>query len=377
MSLFDKSFKLKPRLSYEYSVMDALCSLSAFVKPEPEDNVLCERLGVDKVYYYNHARVAMRLALSAMDLPLNSGVAVAGYNCLTVLNSVAGAGYKPVFVDVTDDFQFDMDDFDRKRQRFQVVVVSHFFGIPNKSVLAIRERYPDLLIVEDCAHALGTKLQGKQVGSQGDFSVYSYGMSKFPSIRDGGFMIVNNERFVKRVEEETSVLKAPSVLKELKNVFMGLTISFLGKPFVYKNLTMPFLKNSDNKKDFSGKYAQQELLYYRTNRYLFFRKLKSFDAQCEERRKNGEKLLAMLEKSGLPLKIIHDKDGNFFMLPTLSENRDSIINEYKEKGIELGKHFSQSIIWARKFGYLEGECPNAEKISDQIVVFPTFYEIIL
>ena len=361
------SVTLIPRLDYRFSLSDFWQGLVGLCR-KADDSALKEYLSTDKMYYYNHARTAMRIALSSLKLDKGAGIALTAYNCLTVFNAVDLAGYQPVFIDITDDFQIDMDDFQRKRSRISAVIVNHFFGIPCKSILAIKEEFPELPIIEDCAHSFGSMIEGKPTGTFGDFAMFSYGMAKFPSVRDGGFMIVNAKQYVPQVEAENSLLRTPSVGAEIKNLMAGLVMSFLGKPFIYKNLTKPHLKGVESKKDLSGKYATKESMAFRSNKYVYFKKLKTVPRRLTEL-----KSAAVAWKKELSLDETFDPNCNYFMLPILTENRKELIRKYQEKGIELGAHFSKSIVWATDFGYIPGDCPNAEKMCDKILVLPTYY----
>jgi hypothetical protein len=61
------------------------------------------------------------------------------------------------------------------------------------------------------------------------------------------------------------------------------------------------------------------------------------------------------------------------MDPDLIKKRDELIVKYFKQGVELGKHFSQSINWAIEYGYKLKSCPNAENVSQNIVTIPTYY----
>ena len=61
------------------------------------------------------------------------------------------------------------------------------------------------------------------------------------------------------------------------------------------------------------------------------------------------------------------------MLPIYLDNREEFINYSADRGIEIGKHFSKSIQWAKEFGYVGGSCPNAEKIAEKIVTLPVHF----
>lgn len=363
------SVTLIPRLDYRFSLSDFWQGLVGLFR-KTDDSILKEYLSADKIYYYNHARTAMRIALSALKLDKGAGIALTAYNCLTVFNAVDIAGFKPVFIDITDDFQIDMVDFRKKRSHISAVIVNHFFGIPCKSILAIKEEFPELPVIEDCAHSFGSKIDGKATGSFGDFAMFSYGMAKFPSVRDGGFMIVNTKQYVPLIEAENSQLISPTVGDEIKNLLAGLVMSLLGKPFIYKNLTNPHLKGVESKKDLSGKYATMESAAFKSNKYIYFKKLKTVPKRMVGLK---ESVATWMKELGINKMI--DPNCNYFMLPILTENREVLIQKYQEKGIELGPHFSKSIDWATGFGYHPGECPNAEKLCRSILVLPTYYAI--
>lgn len=360
---------LRPRLNYRFSLSDFCQGLIGLFR-KTDDAVLRKYLSADKIYYYNHARTAMRIALSSLGLEKGAGIALTAYNCLTVFNAVDIAGYKPVFIDITDDFQIDMADFRKKRSHIRAVIVNHFFGIPCQSILAIKKEFPELPVIEDCAHSFGSKIDGKPTGSFGDFAMFSYGMAKFPSVRDGGFMIVNAERYVPMVEAEDDNLDAPSFVAEIKNLAIGLVMSMLGNPFIYKNLTKPYLKGVESKKDLSGKYATKESLAFKSNRYIYFRKLTKVTQRIAAHKESARAWMKELDMAETI-----DPDCNYFMFPVLVDNREELVAKYLEQGIELGAHFSKSIVWATEFGYVSGNCLNAEKVCNKIMVMPTYYNI--
>lgn len=360
---------LIPRLDYRFHLSDFWYGISGLFR-KTNDSVLKEYFSAEKIYYYNHARTAMRIALSSLKLNRGAGIALTAYNCLTVFHAVDIAGFKPVFIDITDDFQIDMADFRRKRSRISAVIVTHFFGIPCKSILAIKKEFPELPIIEDCAHSFGSKIEGRPTGLLGDFAIFSYGMAKFPSVRDGGFMIVNTRQYSPRIEEENSRLASPTIQAEIKNLMAGLVMSFLGKPFVYKNMTKPYLKGVESKKDLSGKYATEESLAYKSNKYIYFKKIGNVPNQLAKLKDS-----AAVWVKELVLNKTIDPNCNYFMLPILTENREELIRKYQEKGIELGMHFSKSLTWATEFGYHAGECANAERVCATILVLPTYYAI--
>lgn len=358
-----------PRLNYHYIFKDLIISLSGLFKKNFNYDELKFMYDVDEVLFFNHARTAMRIALNSLDLKKDATVGLMGFNCLTVMNSIKSAGYNLLFVDVTDDFQIDMIDFRSKAGKIDALIVNHMFGIPNKTIIDIRKEFPALPIIEDCAHSFMTTLNGKLTGTFGDIAVFSYGKGKFPSVGDGGFMILNNRNFAEVVSEQYKELQTVSLLSEIKNILSAVILSLMHIPLVYKNITLRYFKNLDNKKDLVGKYSTKEKSFYKSNLNLFLSKVKVKDSLLRKQKLNGE----AIQKEIKAKLVAYTGDYNYFMLPIYLENRDNFIEYCAENGVEAGKHFSKSIQWAKEFGYETGTCPNAEKIAEKVVTLPVHY----
>ena len=358
-----------PRLNYHYTLRDLIISLSGLFKNDLNCDELKLMYNVDEVLFFNHARTAMRIALNSLGLKNDATVGLMGFNCLTVMNSIRSAGFNLLFIEVTDDFQIEMSDFLSKAGKMDALIINHMFGIPNKTIIDIRKQFPALPIIEDCAHSFMTNLNGKPTGTYGDIGVFSYGKGKFPSVGNGGFMIINNENYFNDVIPQYGKLQPVTLWSELKNITSSILLCFIHIPFIYKNFTLRLFKGIDNKKDFVGKYSTKEKSYYKSNLNLFLSKLNERDSLLQQQIMNAENIL----------KEINTKfesfmgEYNYFMLPIYLENRDKFIEYCAENGVEVGKHFSKTIQWAKEFGYVGGCCPNAEKIAEKIVTLPVHY----
>ncbi|MGL6070962.1 DegT/DnrJ/EryC1/StrS family aminotransferase [Craterilacuibacter sp.] len=72
-------------------------------------------------------------------------------------------------------------------------MIQHSFGLVGQhfeALLALaRER--NLLVIEDCAHALGARWQGQKLGTFGDAAVFSFERSKIITTIHGGMAVVH------------------------------------------------------------------------------------------------------------------------------------------------------------------------------------------
>lgn len=366
-----KPLLLYPRLNYKYSYKDALYSFAGIFKKNTSDAMLRSLFNRNEIIYFNHARTALTVLLRALNLKKDTGVAMMGFNCLTVMNSITSAEMKPIFVDIDDSFQIDINDLKKKRDRFEVVVVNHMFGIPNNAIYEIKRLFPDLIIIEDCTHAFGTLVNSDLAGTIGDFSIFSYGMAKFPSAMDGGFLIINNAEYTLAIHNETAKLSEMSIFSEIKNIVKGIIVGQLFCPFIYALSKNKFISNLDKKHDVVGKYHQYESKYYKSNQYLFLRRMTIIDTLLQKQMENGKQIRASIPKEIR----IFDGDYNFFMLPIVVKDRVSLIAYFADNGIEIGTHFSKSILWAQDFGYQTGDCKKAEFMAENIATIPTHYNM--
>jgi dTDP-4-amino-4,6-dideoxygalactose transaminase len=73
-----------------------------------------------------------------------------------------------------------------------VIIPTHMYGLP-ANVPEIKEIAPDSLIIEDCSHAHGARINSKHVGTFGDLGVFSlYPTKNLGCFGDGGIIITDD-----------------------------------------------------------------------------------------------------------------------------------------------------------------------------------------
>lgn len=277
------------------------------------------------------------------------------------MNAVAQSGCKPLFIDVTDNLTLDWEDLGRKEKHLAALVVTHLFGVPN-DVERIKSIYPDLIVIEDCAHAFGKD------GSSGDFSTYSVGQGKLPSIGDGGILRVNNEIYVDSVSEIYNSLPDYSFSQRCK-LFNKLWLkSILYKQTLYGSLTLPVKKKRNYVK---GVSVVIPLKMCSGISAIFAAKKKTVESQIAKRKENARRITAHLP-DGVNKVIIGE---NAFMLVLSCDSVEKVKHYFYEKGIEAETHFAFSFQWAREHGYILGDCPNAEILLNHLLMVPLYFHL--
>jgi dTDP-4-amino-4,6-dideoxygalactose transaminase len=120
---------------------------------------------------------ALSLALSALELESSSEILVAanagGYASIACIQN----RLVPRYVDVDANGQMDFLSLRKSiNSNVRAVIVTHLFGQINKNIEAITEfcEAQKLVLIEDCAQAIGAKLESKPAGSFGTLSTFSF-----------------------------------------------------------------------------------------------------------------------------------------------------------------------------------------------------------
>ena len=336
-----------PRLDIHFSFRQQLSFLTG--KPYVSE---------ENVFLLNHCRGAILLALQSAGLPEGSGVGVMVYNCCTVMNAVEQAGYTPVFLDVTDDLKLDEQDLMRKSDLLSALIVTHLFGIVN-DVRHIKALLPNLVVIEDCAHAYGIE------HLYGDFAAFSIGQGKFPSIGDGGVLYVCNDEFCEGIDSLYRELPDYTPFQSVQLFLRLLGKSFLYLPLVYTWLTLPL------KRKFGTPSAKERIVPMKMCpgiSGIYADESGKMSKKLEWRKKRA---LALSEV--IPSSIKKALIGcNGFMLVLLCENPSVLQAKYRKRGIDTDTHFAHCLDWAAEFGYQRGQCPNTEKMVHQLLMVPTY-----
>jgi len=112
--------------------------------------------------------------------------------CYAAVLPILYSGNSPAFIDVGSDGNIMLTDVQAARKcRLRAAVVPHMYGNPCQDVGAICEylRQHGVIVIEDCALAMGAEVGGQMVGTFGDYAVFSFGYSKTIDAGYGGLIV--------------------------------------------------------------------------------------------------------------------------------------------------------------------------------------------
>ncbi|MFH1859640.1 MAG: DegT/DnrJ/EryC1/StrS family aminotransferase [bacterium] len=103
-------------------------------------------------------------------------VLVEGFTCVVVPNAVIFAGAKPIYVAPDPKtYNMDINQIETKiTPKTKAIIAQHTFGLPADMDLILDiSRKHNLMVIEDCAPAMGATYKGKKVGTLGDAAFFS------------------------------------------------------------------------------------------------------------------------------------------------------------------------------------------------------------
>lgn len=328
--------------------------------------------GDSNIFYLNYARSGLLLALKSLHLPKGSKVGVMMFNCHTVANAIELAGYQPVFIDVTNNFTLDLEDLKRKRGTMSAIIISHLFGFYS-DVDGVRVICPNIPVIEDCAHAyLSLDNEDKLVGYKGDFSCFSLGLGKFPSIGGGGILRVNNLNYLTIIKRDFKSLKSPSFIFELTLLIRDFCKSTLAHS-VWLEILFNFFKSNDTKDNvIHHKVTRMPKSMYR----LYAINIDKFYFFVEKQRQITKRLLSVLaNKKDIIIPDVIIKRNNCIMLPILVQNRSELVRKLCDNNLYFSEQYQNVKTIMSRFGYVKDSCPNAEFISETNLIIPSHYNL--
>lgn len=205
------------------------------------------------LFLFWKGRVALYAALKAIGIKENDEIILPAFTCVVVPNAIIYLKAKPIYVEINpENYNSYFDQIEQRiTDRTKVIISQNTFGLSSdiEQIVELAKKY-NLLTIEDCTHGFGGTYNGKPNGSYCDFAFYSTQWNKPFSTGIGGFLLVNNGKYLsnlKIVEKEKVKpnLKEKSVLflliffyKYFLNGFTYWTLVRLYRFLSSKNLTV-------------------------------------------------------------------------------------------------------------------------------------------
>jgi perosamine synthetase len=163
--------------------------------------------GARRAVATSSGKAALVCILRALGAREGDGVVLACYNVPEVISVLGGLGLEPRLADI-DPATFDVDPERAEAAvdaRTRFLLATHLYGNPAalgplRDLCARR----GLILIEDCAQAIGARYQGRPAGTFGRAALFSFGLMKSLNTLKGGMVITDDDELAAKVEAQVA-----------------------------------------------------------------------------------------------------------------------------------------------------------------------------
>ncbi len=165
---------------------------------EKFEKIFAKFIGVKYAVFLNTCTSALEIAVKSLNLKKNDEVIVPCETFIATGMAVTSQGGKVVFANVNKDtFCLDLNEIKKRiTKKTKAVMLVHFGGYMPFDIVEIKRfcKKKNIIIIEDCAHAIGSRLKKMNAGAVGDVGCFSFFATKTITTAEGGMLTTNNKK---------------------------------------------------------------------------------------------------------------------------------------------------------------------------------------
>ena len=146
---------------------------------------------------------ALHLAYLLAGIEKDDEVLTPLFTCTATNIPLLYIGAKPIFVDVNPQtLNICIDDLKRKiTPKTKAIICVHYGGLPcdMDEIHEVAKKF-SIPVIEDAAHALGAKYNGRYIGDISEFTMYSFQAIKHLTTGDGGMLAFKDQTLLKKAQ---------------------------------------------------------------------------------------------------------------------------------------------------------------------------------
>jgi dTDP-4-amino-4,6-dideoxygalactose transaminase len=352
---FNLVTRVGPEFDYIQQAFEAMRISGDGVFTQKCHRILENSLGVPKALLTTSCSHALEMAALLLDIRPGDEVIVPSFTFVSVVNAFVLRGAKPVFVDIRPDtLNLDEDLLESAiSAATRAIVPVHYAGVGCEmdKIMTIAEKH-GIPVVEDNAHGLFGRYRGKSLGTFGCLATQSFHETKNFSCGEGGALLINDPTLIERAE----ILREKGTNRS--RFFRGEVDKYtwvdVGSSYLPSDILAAIL------------YAQLEVRH----------SIQAKRRELWERYNEGLTEWAVDHDARLPVVPSHCEQTYhiFYLLLPNCDIRTALIERLKKAGIMsifhyLPLHLSEM---GRRFGGYPGQCPVAERVSEQLLRLPLY-----
>jgi len=314
------------------------------------EDLFCEYTGANYAATVSNCTAGLHLSCLASGFHDGDEVLVPAQTHTATAHAVELCGAKPVFIDVDPvDGNILSNTLEEKiNPNTKGIIPVHMAGVPcdMNQIQSLCENY-NLLLIEDCAHAVGTTFNDMHVGNFGKTGNFSFYPTKQITTGEGGIVISNDSEFIDNINKLKAFgIDTPPELRE--------------KPGVYDVKSLGY---NYRMTDFQAALGVGQMERYNEN--------------VESRRSNAIFYSQLLKEDSRIKFSEYSKNNSYFLFQVIlneSVDRDKILLDLKQKNIGVSIHYATPVplmaYYKNKYGYRDADFPNAVFYGNQSISLP-------
>jgi dTDP-4-amino-4,6-dideoxygalactose transaminase len=314
--------------------------------------------GAPKVLLTTSCTHALEMAMLLTGLGPDDEVICPAFTFVSSVNAFVLRGARPVFVDIRPD-TLNIDERLVEAAitpRTRALLVVHYAGVGCEmpALMAVAARH-GLTVIEDNAHGLFGRYQGRALGSFGAMSTLSFHETKNLTCGEGGALVLNDGALVERAEIIRE--KGTNRSRFYRGQIDKYTWVDIGSSYLPSDLLAAYL------------CAQLE-----ARERVQARRMAIWDGYDTALRSWAE--AGGIGRPQVPAHCDHPAHIYYLLMPSL-EARTRLLAELRRALILATFHYQPLHLsdMGRQFGGREGQCPVTEDVADRLVRLPVFFDL--
>lgn len=331
-------------------------------KAKEAEEILCRVTGAKYAILVSNGTAALHLAAMAAGFGPGDEVIVSSITFAASSNCVLYCGAKPVFADIDPD-TYNVDPESIRKlitPRTKGVIAVDFTG-QAVQLNEIREicREHRLVLIEDAAHSIGTRYDGRPVGSIADMTTFSFHPVKTVTAGEGGAITTNDEALYKHLMR----LRTHGITRNLDEM-------------VHPSDAMWYNEQVELGYNYRITDFQAALLASQ------LKKLPKFAKRRKEIAERYDAAFSRMPELRVQKEIPEsDTTRHLYILRIRPEllkcDRRQFFDALSAENIQPQVHYLPVYMhsYYEKLGYPAGICPNAEKYYEESMSIPLYYSL--
>jgi len=170
--------------------------LTEHKKTREFEKMISDYVGSKYVSVVSNGTLSLAISIMTLGIKRTDEVIVPDYTMIASANGVVLAGAKPVLVDINrSNLCLDLDLVKKaitpRTKAIMLVTINGRYPEMEKFVELVEQH--DLFLIEDAAQSLGSKFDGKHLGTFGNVGSFSFSAPKIITTGQGGALVTDDE----------------------------------------------------------------------------------------------------------------------------------------------------------------------------------------